>query len=278
MGSYQRGWSDVVESEVSAYLSGDCGVTSYNAAIGDEIKTGLAGKLIKSSDWSGKGNYSEPGDIRLTLDDDSMVFVELKCSKNVVGSGTKANLGQASFKNSIPELLSYSEFDEKYKKLRYTHILHLTNKENISEIKKSEYENVIRNIRDEYGKVGLSQIVKIATESQEGYAKYIADNSNSYMSGIQAFSDRLSNSQHESTNNKKHQLLYCVVNSVGKENQTISIKQFTPKKIHSVVSKGKSIIMLDESKKVVWRISVHWKNICQGGATPCFNVFDGGNK
>ena len=45
--------------------------------------------------------------------------------------------------------------------------------------------------------------------------------------------------------------------------------------VSKVVNSGQSIKMLNQHGKVVLRFSTTWKNICQGGATPCFTVFTG---
>ena len=45
--------------------------------------------------------------------------------------------------------------------------------------------------------------------------------------------------------------------------------------VTEVVNSGKSIKMLNQHGKEVLRFSVLWKNICQGGQTPCFTVFVG---
>jgi hypothetical protein len=42
-----------------------------------------------------------------------------------------------------------------------------------------------------------------------------------------------------------------------------------------VEAKGKQIKLKNSKNKDVLTISVNWKNICQGGATPSFNVFIG---
>jgi hypothetical protein len=45
--------------------------------------------------------------------------------------------------------------------------------------------------------------------------------------------------------------------------------------VTKVEATGKSIKFVNASGKDVVRFSVTWKNICQGGSTPCFNVFIG---
>ena len=47
------------------------------------------------------------------------------------------------------------------------------------------------------------------------------------------------------------------------------------RQVTSIEAKGKQIKLKNTRGKDVLTISVNWKNICQGGATPSFNVFIG---
>ncbi len=72
-------------------------------------------------------------------------------------------------------------------------------------------------------------------------------------------------------------LIYCVVKNFENSKQSVEIYDFDDmdSKVANVISVGKSIKIQNKMGKDILRMSVHWKNICQGGSTPCFNGFVG---
>ena len=71
--------------------------------------------------------------------------------------------------------------------------------------------------------------------------------------------------------------MYCVVKHYESKKQSVSFYDFSEMDsvVTEVVSSGQSIKLLNQHGKEVLRFSVTWKNICQGGQTPCFTVFVG---
>ena len=71
---------------------------------------------------------------------------------------------------------------------------------------------------------------------------------------------------------------YVVVKRYEQDDQTQEIKDFEICAHGEVVkakASGYQIQLLNSEGKTVLNFATHWKNICQGGKTPCFNVFVG---
>ena len=75
----------------------------------------------------------------------------------------------------------------------------------------------------------------------------------------------------------KQDISYCVVQHFETDYQTVEFYNFADmdRTIAKIEASGQSIKFYNANNKDVIRFSVHWKNICQGGATACFNVFIG---
>ncbi len=142
----------------------------------------------------------------------------------------------------------------------------------------SDYAKTLRNIRDSEDEVFLDIISKITSPGQEKYAEYAATCMNKYLSEVNRWVNMLlsgNNTTKTAANNSD--LVYCVVKNFQSKKQTVEFYDFTDmdSNITKVVASGKSIKLQNKSGKDVLRLSVTWKNICQGGQTPCFNIFVG---
>lgn len=264
-----REWAEPAEKEVAVALNG--GTTSTHiTAIADKIKSQIVTRfpneqMVKAI-WIGGADYGNVGDVRIELTS-SIVPIELKFSLEE-GRGTAKNLSAKLFQKRIdPSILSYIEYDKQfgYKKQRFDLIESLTGK---TYKRDNAYHADLRVLRDTNPKV-LDKIADITAPGQEKYAEYVAKECNNHLDKVNILVQSLLNKQ-------VPDMLYCVVRNFNTSTQAVEFMDFDKEnKVVKVVSSGKSIRCFNSNGKDVVRFSVHWKNICQGGKSPCFNVFIG---
>lgn len=282
MGKHERGWSEEAEIDVTAALNGHDSV-AHIKVIADKLREEIScqnpGDPIKQAVWVGGNDYANPGDVHVYLESNKIAKIELKFSKDS-GEGTFKNLGAATFTKHIDSnILSYPEHESALRNQRYTLVENYTNQKFDTA---SLYEDTVRSIRDR-GDLGsvvdkdiIDQIINITSPGQVNYAEYAATELNKHLTKLNGYFDVLFN--HTDTRNLRQDIIYCVVKNFGNEKfQTIELCDFTAmnRTVTKVISTGKSIKFQNAKGRDVLRFSVHWKNICQGGATPCFNVFVG---
>jgi len=279
MGENERSWAEEAEIAVTKALN-NAEVDDYFYLIADDIKQHINtvyNSKVESAKWTGGNSYADKGDIKVILINDIELAVETKFSFEN-GSGTKANTSTAILKKYInKDIKTYPQFDEELglKKERFALV-----EERIGRTLKnnSDYTKTLRNIRDSEDEVFLDIISKITSPGQEKYAEYAATCMNKYLSEVNRWVNMLlsgNNTTKTAANNSD--LVYCVVKNFQSKKQTVEFYDFTDmdSNITKVVASGKSIKLQNKSGKDVLRLSVTWKNICQGGQTPCFNIFVG---
>jgi len=279
MGENERSWAEEAEIAVTKALN-NAEVDDYFYLIADDIKQHINtvyNSKVESAKWTGGNSYADKGDIKVILINDIELAVETKFSFEN-GSGTKANTSTAILKKYInKDIKTYPQFDEELglKKERFALV-----EERIGRTLKnnSDYAKTLRNIRDSEDEVFLDIISKITSPGQEKYAEYAATCMNKYLSEVNRWVNMLlsgNNTTKTAANNSD--LVYCVVKNFQSKKQTVEFYDFTDmdSNITKVVASGKSIKLQNKSGKDVLRLSVTWKNICQGGQTPCFNIFVG---
>ena len=270
MGKHERDWVEVAERAVADGLNG-IPQDEYISPIVEAIRNRIGTEYLKSN-WVGGDNYRDPGDVHV-LWPNRVDRIELKFSKGA-GSGTAKNVSSRILTKKVENsILGYQQWDQLqgFKDRRYALVESRIQRELKSA---SDYCNQLRKFRYDNDSI-VEQIAEITAPGQESYAEYAADECNRYL-------DRVNNLVHEilgtSDIDQQHQdVIYCVIKKFGTKDQTVEFFDFTDfdKSITEVVASGKSIKFLNRNKKDVIRFSVTWKNICQGGATPCFNVFVG---
>lgn len=279
MGKYERDWAEKAEIDVTNAINS---ITSepHIQLIADKILNLIKDKYsspIKNAVWIGGENYSDKGDIKVILDNDIEIPVETKFSFEN-GSGTKANISTTVLKKRIDEdIQSYPQYDDQLglKNQRYKLV-----EECIGRPLKntSDYNRSLRFIRDNNDEKVIEQIVKITTPGQESYARYAAEKMNQKLFEVNNWVDQiLAGNNTIKKVAYSNNLVYCVVKKFGTKNQTVEFYNFDDidSNVTQVISSGKSIKLQNQSGRDVLRLSVTWKNICQGGQTPCFNVFVG---
>lgn len=265
----ERDWAGPAEQQVAKALNGNK-VTPFINNIANDIKSQIATrfpneKIVKAV-WIGGNDYSNVGDVRVELTY-SIVPVELKFSL-MEGRGTAKNLSAKLFKKHIdPSMMSYTEYDKQlgYKKQRFDLVESLTGK---TYKRDNAYHADLRIFRETKPEV-LDKIANITAPGQEGYAVYVAKECNKHLDKVNTLVQSLLNKQVSG-------MMYCVVRNFNTANQYVEFMEFDKENtVVKVITSGKSIRCINSNGKDVVRFSVHWKNICQGGASPCFNVFIG---
>ena len=295
MGKHERLWSEKVEKNVAAALNGAPSSDS-DMRIAESIKRQVLSKLPKTSTlgvatWTGGGAYSIPGDIMLEVNDSlagrTEKNIEIKVSKKG-GKGTKGNVGSTWFKKQVnEEILSYQDFDKRggFKARRYRF---LENKFGVTLKTKKEYETLLRERRDKefikkpnkapvHGPT-VTKIASIAGESKEEHASYVVKEINSSKENFDKFNKAVSKviSGNNTVGHTDVELdEYCIIRHYGKEKQSEELVDFSTmdNDVKRVYSKGFGICAANQSGEIIVRFNVHWKNICQGGQSPCFNIF-----
>ena len=279
MGIYCRDWAEEAEKDTAKGIMGTSD-SEYNQQIANAIQIQISmlysNAKIVDAKWVGAEAYDDKGDIKVYLSDGTEVPVELKVSYKG-GSGTKANPSQALFNKKVSNtILGYSDYDKQLGLLdqRYQLVEGLIGRSIESG---ADWSRVLREFRKTNPAV-LEQVASITTPGQSAYAEYAATELNNNLEQLNILvQDILSGDNTTSEFSSDSELMYCVVKHYESKKQTVEFKDFS--EMDSVVSKvvnsGQSIKMLNQHGKVVLRFSTTWKNICQGGATPCFTVFTG---
>jgi len=273
MGKSERNWAEIAEKALAAALKGLRPVDPYIKPVADSIRATLKQKYhsdsIKDAVWTGGNNYAIPGDVEVLLTSGHSVMIECKFSHGK-GSGTLKNPGQATLSEVIdPSIQSYVEHESSFKEQRYALLESIIRRplENAA-----DYENELRSIKtkDTEDPI-LKKMNKITKPGQIAYAAYAAGRCNLFLAKVNELVMSMLNLDH------KHDVLYCVVKQFESAAQTTEFHDYATidHKVTNVISKGKTIHFKNASGKTVLRWSVTWKNICQGGSTPCFNVFVG---
>ena len=279
MGIYCRDWAEAAEKDVAQGILGSSD-SEHNQKIGDSIKVEV-GRLypkttIVDAKWVGAEAYDDKGDIKVHLSDGTEVPVELKVSFGG-GSGTKANPSQALFNKKVSNtILGYSDYDNQIGLLdkRYKLVEEVVGRRIES---RADWKRLLREFRKTKPAL-LEQVAKITKPGQSAYAEYAASELNNNLEQLNMLvQDILSGDNTTSEFSSDSELMYCVVKHYESKKHTVEFKDFSEMDsvVTEVVNRGQSIKMLNRHGKVVLIFSVTWKNICQGGATPCFAVFTG---
>jgi hypothetical protein len=279
MGKHERAWAEEAEIAVTNALNGIAS-DKHIQKIADEIKQHINSKYnsaFKHAVWIGGESYDDKGDIKIFLADDTEIHVETKFSFEK-GSGTKANTSTKVLKKYVDvNIKTYPEFDEELglKKQRYNLVENRVGRQLRNN---SDYTKTLRYIRDTGGEDFIELIAKVTSPGQEQYAEYASAAMNKHLDNVNKWAGLiLSGNNTTKSLAKSSDLVYCVIKNFESKNQTVEFYDFTDmdSNITNVVASGKSIKLQNQSGKDVLRLSVTWKNICQGGQTPCFNVFVG---
>lgn len=266
MGKYERDWSQIAEQAVAAALNGQPSSPSIDM-IAQAIRTKFNNEDFQAI-WSGGNNYARPGDLELVFPHGRVQHVELKFSRKG-GSGTAKNLSQACFNEKISNTIKgYQTYDEELglKKFRYQLV---ENKIGRRLQSTDDYHETLYRLRDANDPV-INQVAAITQPGQISYAQYAAQELNNHLPAANRLIDEILGLSDSS-------YVLCVIKNFESANQTVNFPNFTLNdcNVVRVVARGKSIKFLNSKSQDVVRFSVTWKNICQGGKTPCFNVFVG---
>ena len=282
MGKHERDWVEAAEKSVAAGLSGqevDVYIQSIVTAIRQYLERRRPDDMLLKGEWSGGANYDDPGDVLTHWRSGEIDNIELKFSRGR-GSGTNKNPGQAFFTQRISDtILPYSVFEESYRQQRLEFLSHQTG---VQFRNYSQYCRELRRIRNlaDSGSVEHMAIIKhvagITNPGQEAYAVYAAGKLKDFLPRVNEVALELLGLD-DSQNAIRQGVIYCVIKNFESARQTVEFYDYSEmdREITDVVATGQSIKFLNKTGRDVFRFSVNWKNICQGGATPSFNVWVG---
>jgi hypothetical protein len=268
----ERGWAQEAEIDVTDAINGHKKSTSIEkiaVAIRNRVNDYYPNQTINSAMWIGGGTYKNAGDIRLNLTDYS-VSIEMKCSKEN-GRGTSRNLSTMIFPRQISsDLVSYQHYDAHsgYRRKRFELVEQITGNYPVND---AEYARNLRRFRLDQPDV-IEQIEQITSPGQIEYARMATIILNDNLGAVNRMIQR--DVLHIDPSSKEVWL--CIVKNFETFIQTVNFIDFiNDNMVTRVVSVGKTIKFQNARGRDVVRFAVHWKNICQGGITPCFNVFLG---
>lgn len=278
MGKHERDWAEEAEIAVTNALNGQEALPHIQE-IADSIRKYVtehwANDTIVRSVWSGGGNYKDPGDIRIELASGEIVRTETKFSHGK-GQGTRKNPKTSILRKKLdPGVKTYEELDESqgYRAQRYKM---LEAKLGRTLTGRSDYESNLRRLRDA-GDSFIDDIIEATIPSQEFYAVYAAGEMNKHLDKLNEWVGDLLGVKDEDRPTLDQDLVYCIIKGFESSQQTVEFLDCSgvDTTITKVIASGKSIKCLNQFDKCVVRFSVNWKNICQGGQNPAFNIFIG---
>lgn len=270
MGKHERNWSEQAEKNVVDGLNGiEQNIYIQQVIYAIKNKIGNDFQLAK---WTGGDNYDDPGDVHVHWVN-KIVRIELKFSRGK-GSGTAKNKGQKTFTLKVSDTIEgYQAWDDKLG-LRAQRKRLLEERLGITLKSDNEYKKQLRILRNNKDPI-VEKISDITAPGQESYARYAAEQCNKHLANVNSLVHEILGTTEFDTS--RQDIIYCVVKNFETPDQTVDFFDFTDldKKVVRVESSGKSIKFINSSGKDILRFSVTWKNICQGGSTPCFNIFVG---
>lgn len=263
-----RSWAEPAEQAVTEAINGS---TANPAAtlVAQAIRAYVPN--IKEAKWKGASDYAAGGDIVLYLEDGTERTCETKFSKGN-GSGTAKNLGAKTFTKRIDSsIIGYQDHEAAYKEKRYALVESLIGRRPRTA---SEYNSILREWRVTNPTI-LDQIATITAPGQEAYAQYASHELSKHLTKVNDFVNSILGNI--DVRQLRQDVVYCVTKNWEHRLQSTEFFDFLDmdRTVTHVEAKGKQIKLKNAKNKDVLTISVNWKNICQGGATPSFNVFIG---
>jgi len=276
MGKFERDWAELAEKNTAAGIRGEA-VDSADQMIANAVRAHVEAEFnitVSTAEWVGAEAYDDAGDIHVFLNNGRKIPVELKASK-ATGSGTKANPSTNILKKYIASAINYPDYDADMGLLdkRYDLVESITG---VRPAKAAHYGAALRELRETQPEV-LDTIAEITAPGQEAYADYVAELLNTDLAATQDMVNDILEGNNTTQESAAEDLVYCVVKRYQGRGQTVEFYNFEDmdSRVAGVVAEGKSIKIQNAAGKDILRLSVTWKNICQGGATPCFNIFVG---
>lgn len=263
-----RSWAEPAEQAVTDAINGstlDPNAMLVAQAIRQHVPD------IERAEWKGASDYAAGGDIILHLVGGEKRTCECKFSQ-ANGSGTAKNLGAKTFTKRIDaSIIGYQEFEESYKDQRYSLVESVIGRKPNTA---TEYCSILRTWRDAKDPI-IDKIANITAPGQEAYAQYASQELAKHLPKVNDLVNSILGKI--DTRQLRQDVVYCVTKNWGHRFQTTEFYDFLDmdRTVTRVEAKGKQIKLKNTKNKDVLTISVNWKNICQGGATPSFNVFIG---
>jgi len=290
---YHRGVAEEFEKDLTTYLNNaNSRVSPSIKLVGDEIIKNFPN--IIEAQHIGNRAYNIEGDIML-ITSSVAVNLEIKLSDSF-GKGTLANVSQKLFSAINPAIIGYQEFHNTYAyngttvKQYFWNLVGTTIGKTIRS--NTEYQTYLRNLRDSGSSV-VKEIVDLTNKIKLEYNVYLINmlkNTPEYLykltflvrllkDGIHTYSEIKHEMEdfksiEEYKTRSKYYVVYVYNASTNVSCQIVDYSKALDT-VHTIEAMGQSIVFYNVDKQIILRFSTHWKNICQGGATPCFNIFHG---
>lgn len=296
MSSYHRGIAEDFEKKLTSYINNrNTNAQSNVKLVGDYIIQTFPD--IIEAQHIGSTSYNVEGDI-LLVTESRPINLEIKTSDSF-GKGTLANSSQKLFTAIDPNILGYQDFHNNfiYKNMRFKDYCWKIVGEKVGKKIRtaSEYATLLRNLRDSGSEV-VDEVVDTTNDIKLEYNSYLIaelKKTPDYLykltylvrllkDGIHTFSDiRKELAEFKGIESYKKRSEYYVVyiyNVSSDVSCEIADYSKAIDTVYSIDFVGQSIVFKNIDNDIILRFSTHWKNICQGGATPCFNIFHGNIK
>lgn len=292
--AYHRGVSETFEKDLVNYINKKNTNAPRNIKIiGNEILSKFPTTI--EAQHIGSGSYDIEGDI-LLITEDKPINIEIKMSDSF-GKGTLANVSQKLFQTINPGIIGYQDFHNGYiyEDMPFKDYCWMLVGESMGKKIRtsSEYQVLLRTLRDSDSAI-VDEIVEITNGIKLEYNDYLVDElkkTPDYLykltflvrllkDGIHTYSE-IKNylSEFKKVDDYKKRSKYYVVYIYNASSSNISSEIVDYSKaldtVHSIDAVGQSLVLKNIEGQTILRFSTHWKNICQGGATPCFNIFHG---
>jgi hypothetical protein len=291
MSSYHRGIAEDFEKKLTSYIN--------NRNVNAQANVKLVGDYIiqcfpdiVEAQHIGSKSYNVEGDI-LLVTESKPINLEIKTSDSF-GKGTLANSSQKLFTAIDPNILGYQDFHNNfiYKNMRFKDYCWKIVGDKVGKKIRtaSEYATILRTLRDSGSEV-VDEIVDTTNDIKLEYNSYLIKELKktpdylyklTYLvrllkDGIHTFSDiRKELAEFKGIESYKKRSEYYVVyiyNVSSDVSCEIADYSKAIDTVYSIDFVGQSIVLKNIDNDIILRFSTHWKNLCQGGATPCFNIF-----
>ena len=224
-------------------------------------------------------SYKEPGDITLYQNNGEKIFLELKKIQN--GRGTLANITQDAFtKYKVFNGISWSNFRKNTGFQDKILTIILSYDPTFEFTTQAEFQKKVRLIKDNPNFLLFrKQIEELARQDKIDYLNYLQTLPLN-IDFLQIFTRNMFNGTHTIGNysfdilEKDDSILYtcyyltktdfCYI-----ENEVNNIENLDIKFLKDTTG-----FLITTNNKPLIRVAFHWKNIFQGIATPCLNIFD----
>lgn len=246
--------------------------------------TTLSDKKIKTLEYAAN-SHEDVGDFIIIYTDETKSYIEIKYL-TTDGSGTLANIGPEWVKNYnlCKGIISFNDFNKKIswfdyvrsKLLEYDCSFEVGTKKELKDSAEELKEN--SNLGDEFASKIKAEISEMSKIRKIEYLSYLSslqlDEENLRKFTIDMLEGRHSRKQRQKSDKAIPIYINYKKNSIVISNKKIDDEFVSG--LHIVYDKNLTNFKINNiNNETVLTVCLHWKNVFQGIATPCFNIFKG---